>query len=145
MTVVRRTRIALVAAFLAAGLLTGAALAAGPVERVLFKPVGTSGVVGSATLGANGVGTKISVRVAGLRPGSRATVLVRTGRFPRLSASFAKAVTLKADSRGIARASSALRFHDEPVSWTLVADGDHVLTVVAGGKIVAYAEIPGMD
>jgi hypothetical protein len=38
-----------------------------------------------------------------------------------------------------------VRFRNEPVSWGVIADGDHVLTVVVGGKLVAYAEIPGMD
>jgi hypothetical protein len=138
-------RIALLAATLAAAVAAGSAGATAPTETVLFKAVGGSKVAGSATLGANGVGTKVSVRITGLKPGTPAQVLVRVGRYPKLSASFAKAAFVKADAKGVARASSAVRFRNEPVSWTVIADGDHVLTVVAGGKVVAYAEIPGMS
>ena len=134
-----------VAAVAATLLATGAAANYAPTEAVLFKPVAKSGVTGRAELGANGIGTKVSVRITGLRPGATARVLVRTGRYPKLSASFAKAVFAKADAKGVARASSAVRYRNEPVSWGLIADGDHVLTVVVDGKLVAYAEIPGMD
>lgn len=116
-----------------------------PTEGVLFKPVNKSGVTGRAELGANGIGTKVSVRITGLRPGAAARVLVRVGRYPKLSASFAKAAVARADAKGVARASSAVRFRNEPVSWDVIADGDHVLTVVVDGKLVAYAEIPGMS
>jgi opacity protein-like surface antigen len=132
--------VAVVAAAFAAG-----ASAAAPVETVLFKPVAKSGVAGSATVGANGIGTKISVRLKGLAPGAKATVLLRVGRYPKLSASFAKGVVATADARGVARASSAIRYRSEPVSFSVVADGDHVLTVIVGGRVVAYAEIPGMS
>jgi hypothetical protein len=131
---------------LATALLVAAGAAAvNPAEGVRFSPVARSGVTGTATLAANGIGTKVNVRLVGLAPGTTARVLLRTGRYPRLSASFAKAVDATSDVRGVARASSAVRFRGEPVSWTIVADGDHVLTVVAGGKLVAYATIPGMD
>lgn len=141
----RFTRIVLVAALAAVVAVSGAAANYAPTEAVLFKPVAKSGVTGRAELGANGVGTKISVRITGLRPGATARVLVRTGRYPRLSASFARAVVAKADAKGVARASSAVRFRNEPVSWGVIADGDHVLTIVVDGRLVAYAEIPGMD
>ena len=132
--------VAVVAAAFAAS-----AAAVAPTETVVFKPVANSGVKGTATLGANGIGTKVSVRLIGLKPGAKATVLVRTGRYPRLGASFAKAAVATADARGAARASSAVRYRDEPVSWSVIADGDHVLTVIVGGRVVAYAEIPGMS
>ena len=135
--------IALVA--LAAAALAANVTAANPTETVVFKQVAKSGVAGTATVGANGVGTKVSVRLTGLAPRAKATVLLRVGRYPKLSASFAKAVTATADARGVARASSAVRFRGKPVSFSVVADGDHVLTVVVGGRIVAYAEIPGMS
>ncbi len=135
---------ALAVALLAVGATSAAAL--NPTEGVVFKPVAKSGVTGKADLGANGIGTRVSVRITGLAPGATARVLVRTGRWPKLSASFATAVrAVKADARGVARASSAVRFRDEPVSWRIIADGDHVLTVVVGGRVVAYAPIPGMD
>jgi hypothetical protein len=123
-----------------------ATAAANPTEGVLFKPVAKSGVTGKAELGANGVGTRVSVRITGLAPGATARVLLRTGPWPKLSASFATAVgAIKADARGVARGSSAVRFRNEPVSWQIIADGDHVLTVVVGGRVVAYAGIPGMS
>ena len=136
---------ALLAATVVAAGVAAAAPAVNPTETVRFTQVANSGVTGSATLGANGGGTRVSVRLAGLAPGASARVLLRTGPWPRLSASFASAVTVKADANGRARASSAVRFRNEPVSWTIVADGDHVLTVVSGGRVVAYALIPGMS
>jgi hypothetical protein len=136
--------LAVVLTLLALGV--SAATAANPTEGVLFKPVAKSGVAGKAELGAHGVGTRVSVRLTGLAPGATARVLLHTGRYPRLSASFATAVgRITADARGVARASSAVRFRNEPVSWRIVADGDHVLTVVVGGRVVAYAPIPGMS
>lgn len=132
-------------AVLVAAVVAASALAYAPTEGVIFKPVGKSGVAGRAELGANGIGTKVRVQLTGLRPGATARVLVRYGRYPKLSASFAKAVYAKADAKGVARASSAVRFRNEPVAWGVIADGDHVLTVVVDGKLVAYAEIPGMD
>jgi hypothetical protein len=136
--------LALAVAILGVGV--SAATAATPTEGVLFRPVGKSGVAGKAELGANGIGTRVSVRITGLAPGATARVLLRTGPWPRLSASFATAVgSVKADAKGVARATSAIRFRNEPVSWRIVADGDHVLTVVVGGRVVAYAGIPGMS
>jgi opacity protein-like surface antigen len=138
-------RFILLSALAVALFVVAVAAAVNPAEGTRFSPVARSGVTGTATLAANGIGTKVNVRLVGLAPGTTARVLLRTGRYPRLSASFARAVEAKADARGVARASSAVRFRGEPVSWTIVADGDHVLTVVAGGKLVAYATIPGMD
>jgi len=140
----RPIRIALLASALVATLATAAA-ASNPTETVVFKPIAGSGVKGTATLGANGIGTRVSVRLTGVAPGATARVLVRVGQYPNLSASFAKAVYAKSNPNGVARASSAVRFRNQPVSWSIVADGDHVLTVVVDGKLVAYAEIPGMD
>jgi hypothetical protein len=141
-----RTRLALLVAAALAVLAVSAATAAPPLaEGVTFKPVAKSGVTGTGTVTQNGIGTAVAVRLTGLEPGSSARVLLRSGRYPKLSASFAHAVNVKADARGRARASSAIRFRNEPVAFHLVADGHHVLTVVAGGKIVAIAEIPGLD
>ena len=140
-----RIRIAiLVAAALA---VVGAAAAAAPplAEGVTFKPVAKSGVAGTGTVTANGIGTGVVVRLTGLKPGSTARVLLRTGRYPSLSASFATAVTVRADARGRARGSSAIRYRSEPVAFNIVADGRHVLAVVANGRVVAVAEIPGLD
>jgi hypothetical protein len=33
----------------------------------------------------------------------------------------------------------------EPVSWTTVADGAHVVAIVSGAKVVACGVIPGMS
>jgi hypothetical protein len=142
-----RTRLALLAAAALAVLAIAAAAAAAPqlAEGVTFKPVAKSGVAGTGTVTWNGIGTGVVVRVSGLKPGSTARVLLRTGRYPKLSASFATAVTLKADARGRARASSAIRYRNEPVAFQIVTDGDHVLTVVANGKVVAIATIPGLN
>lgn len=141
-----RTRLAfLVAAALAVVAVSAAAAAPPLAEGVTFKAVAKSGVTGTGTVTQNGIGTAVTVQLAGLQPGSTARVLLRTGRYPRLSASFAKAVNVTADARGRARASSAIRYRNEPVAFQIVTDGYHVLTVVAGGRIVAIAEIPGLD
>ena len=141
----RFTRLASLSLVAAVLPVAAATASSAPTETVRFNAVGGSGVKGSATLGANGIGTKVAVRVTGLEPGSTARVLLHVGRYPKLSASFARAAGLRADARGAARATSAVRYRSEPVSWTVVADGDHVLTIVAGGKVVAWAAIPGMD
>jgi lipoprotein-anchoring transpeptidase ErfK/SrfK len=141
-----RTRLAVLVTAALAVLAVSAAAAAPPLaEGVTFKPVAKSGVAGTGTVTQNGVGTAVVVRLTGLKPNSTARVLLRSGRYPQLSASFAQAVNVKADARGRGRASSAIRFRNEPVAFHIVADGRHVLTVVAGGKIVALAEIPGLD
>jgi len=141
-----RLRIVLLAAALATIAVTAAGAATPPLaEGVTFKSVAKSGVVGSGTVTANGIGTGVTVRLTGLKPNSTARVLLRTGRYPQLSASFAKAVNVKADGSGRGRASSAIRFRNEPVGFPIVADGRHVLTVVVDGRIVAVAEIPGLD
>jgi hypothetical protein len=140
-----RALIAVLAAAVVA-VAAASALAAPPLaEGVAFKPVAKSGVAGTGVVRQNGIGTAVVVRLTGLKPGSTARVLLRTGRYPKLSASFATAVTAKADARGRARASSAIRFRNEPVAFNVVADGHHVLTVVVNGRIVALAEIPGLD
>ncbi len=142
-----RIRIALLAAAALAGIAVAAAGAAAPplAEGVTFKPVAKSSVAGTGIVTANGVGTAVTVRLTGLKPNSTARVLLRTGRYPQLSASFAQAVNVKADARGRARASSAIRFRNEPVAFHIVADGQHVLTVISQGRVVAVAEIPGLD
>ena len=142
-----RIRFLLLATVAFAVVAVAAASAATPplAEGVSFKPVGKSGVAGTGTVTANGIGTGIAVRLSGLKPNATARVLLRTGRYPELSASFAQAVNVKADARGRGRASSAIRFRNEPVAFQIVADGQHVLTVVANGRVVAVAEIPGLD
>jgi hypothetical protein len=142
-----RTRLIFLVAAAVAVLAVAAAAAAPPplAEGVVFKPVAKSGVAGTGTVTQNGIGTGVVVRLRGLEPGSTARVLLRTGRYPKLSASFAKAVTVRADASGRARGSSAIRFRDEPVAFQVVTDGHHVLAVVQNGKVVAIAEIPGLD
>ena len=139
--------LSLVAATLAVLAVAAAAAGAPPplAEGVTFKAVGKSGVSGTGTVTQNGIGTGVVVRLAGLKPSTPARVLLTTGRYPKLGASFAKAVNVKADAAGRARGSSAIRFRNEPVAFHIVADGRHVLTVVQGGRVVAVAEIPGLD
>lgn len=142
-----RTRITVLVAIVVAAVAATGASATGPAlaEGVSFKPIARSGVAGTGTVSQNGVGTRVAVRLTGLKPGSTARVLLRSGRWPNLSASFAKGVTVKADASGRARGASALRFRNEPVAFNIVADGYHVLTVIVSGRVVALAEIPGLD
>ncbi|MGI9111322.1 MAG: hypothetical protein ACR2GT_03855, partial [Gaiellaceae bacterium] len=136
-------KIAVIVAAVTAALATGGAAASNPTETVRFAPVAGSGVSGSAPLGANGIGTRVAARVTGLAPGATARILLRVGRWPRLSASFATAVTVRADSKGVARATSAVRYRNEPVALSIVADSNHILPIVPGGRVVAGASLPG--
>jgi len=38
-----------------------------------------------------------------------------------------------------------LRFHGEVVSHDIVADGDHLVVVVQGGRVLGCGAIPGLD
>jgi hypothetical protein len=142
-----RTRITVLVATVVTAVAATTASASGPAlaEGVAFKQIARSGVAGTGTVTQNGIGTRVAVRLNGLEPGSTARVLLRSGRWPNLSASFARAVTVKADASGRARGTSAIRFRNEPVAFNIVADGHHVLTVVVSGRVVAQAEIPGLD
>ena len=122
------------------------AAAFSPTERVpLESSSRASPVHGSAVVGANGAGTRASVNLAGLRAGTAVRVLLQSGTCRRHGASFALLVSGRASGTGAFRATGAARFHGRPVGYGIVADGAHVITVVAAGRLVACGVIPGIS
>jgi hypothetical protein len=126
-------------------LLAVAAIAANPTETIKLKPVGGAGVSGTATMGARGSGTHAVLALRGLAANGSVRALLHAGTCRRPSASFASIGSASANAGGVARWSSTIRFRMEPVSWTTVADGAHVVAIVSGAKVVACGVIPGMS
>lgn len=122
-------------------LLPGMAVAQEAVP-VQLDPVGGSGVSGTATLVAAGDGTHVALDIKGLAPGAgaRATMHANTCAMP--SASLAALPDLKADAIGRATATGSVLFHDMDVALAIMADGEHIIAIHAGGQVVACGLIP---
>jgi hypothetical protein len=129
------------AAVLAAGLLAGSAAAGGPAKARL-QPAGSSRVAGTATLTARGAGTTVALALRGLRPRASFHALLHAGTCARSGASFALVAAAKADATGTVRSSGSVLFHAQPVGIRTIADGGHVIAVVAGGRVVACGVVP---
>jgi hypothetical protein len=125
--------------------LVAAAIAANPTETIKLEPVGGAAVRGTATLGARGSGTHAVLAIRGLAANGTVRALLHAGTCRRPSASFASIGSASANAGGVARWGSAIRFRTDPVSWTSVADGAHVVAIVSGAKVVACGVIPGMN
>jgi len=129
----------LVLAFL---LLPGLAIAQG-VVTVQLDPVGESGVSGTATLSTAGDGTDVALDIKGLAPDVDARGSMHAGTCAMPSASFAALPDLKADETGRATATGSVLFHGtENVALAIMADGEHIITIQAGGQVVACGTIP---
>jgi hypothetical protein len=122
-------------------LLPGMVLAQGAVT-VQLDPLGESGVSGTAILTAAGEGTEVGLEVTGLTPGAEARVTMHANTCAMPSASFAPLPGLKADATGRATATGRVLFHNMDVALTVMADGQHVIFVRAGGQAVACGVIP---
>jgi hypothetical protein len=109
---------------------------------VQLDPVGGSGVSGTATLVAAGDGTDVALDIKGLAQGAgaRATMHANTCAMP--SASFAALPDLKADATGKATATGSVLFHGMDVALGVMADGEHIIAIHAGGQVVACGVIP---
>ena len=125
-------------------LFPGMVVAQEPVT-VHLDPVGGSGVSGTATLVAAGEGTQVALDITGLaqEADARATMHANTCTMP--SASFAALPGLKADATGRATATGSVLFHDMDVALAIMADGEHIIAIKAGGRIVACGVIPKLS
>jgi hypothetical protein len=108
---------------------------ASPTDTVLL------GAKGRALVAAGG----ISVDLRGLKPLVLTNVLLKAGTCKRQSASFALILSRKASATGTLKATGKPRFHGEVVSHRIVADGDHLVVVVQGGRVLGCGAIPGLD
>jgi len=130
----------------AAGALANAALAAAPTETIRLHPQHGSTVSGSATIGASGAGTAVSLDLRGLTPGSsvRARALF-AGTCAHFGAIFAGITTATANATGLIHARGRILFLEMSVDHGAIADGAHVITIGSGSRVVACGVIPGIS
>lgn len=121
-----------------------AASAVNPYVHVKLRPTAGSGVSGSALVAAKSDGTRVTVTLYGLAPKAAVRAFLHAGTCARPSASFAAIVSARATATGSASATGAILFHGAPVSFIGVADGEHIVTVVAGSRVAACGAIPVM-
>jgi hypothetical protein len=110
---------------------------------VELDPVGESGVSGTATLMVAGEGTNVALDIRGLAPGAEARVTMHANTCAMPSASFAALPDLKADATGRATAIGSVLFHGtKNVALAIMADGEHIIAIRAGGQVMACGVIP---
>ena len=117
-----------------------------------LSPQGGSGVGGTATLAPAGDvahaprlddATRVVLEVSGLPPGATAQGSLHAGTCATPSASAAALPGLTADATGRATAGGFVLFRGaENVAFSTVADGDHVINIASGGRVVACGAIP---
>jgi hypothetical protein len=129
----------------AAGALANAALAAAPTETIRLHPQHGAMVTGSATIGASGAGTAVSLDLRGLTPGSSVRALLHAGTCAHFGAIFAGITTATANATGLIHARGRILFLEMSVDYGAIADGAHVITIVSGSRVVACGVIPGMS
>ena len=108
---------------------TGLALAQTSVT-VQLEPIGGSNVSGTATLTAEGNGTRVSLDIAGLAPSTTAQATMHAGTCAAPGASAAELPDLTADANGRATANGQILFRGtESVALATMADGQHIIAV----------------
>ena len=143
-TVKRHVLQLLPAAAVAALALVPPAAAVNPYVHVKLRPAAGSGVSGSALVAAKNDGTRVTVTLYGLAPKLAVRALLHAGTCAQPSASVATIVSATASAAGSASATGTILFHGAPVSFIGVADGEHVVTIVAGSRVAACGVIPAM-
>jgi hypothetical protein len=115
-----------------------------PVPTAVLKPVGGSGVYGSASFGPYQGGTVAALVVHGLKARGFARARLHAGTsLARLSASFTPLPDLWANRRGTARVNGRVLFRGiDDVAFEDIVDGEHSVVIVSRGRIVAYAVVP---
>jgi LPXTG-motif cell wall-anchored protein len=109
---------------------------------VQLDPVGGSGISGTATLTAEGEGTKVELDIQGLAPGEAARASMHANTCAMPSASFAALPDLQADATGMATATGSVLFRGtDSVPLATMADGEHVI-IIQTGQVVACGVIP---
>lgn len=128
---------------LAAGLLAGmASAAAGPTTTARLHSVGGSRVTGVAALEAHAAGTTVFVILRNAEPGARIRALLHARTCAHSGASSALGATGNANGAGTVRATGHVLFPSQPVSMRTIADGGHLIAVVAGARVVACGLVP---
>ena len=140
-----RLRVLRSCAVLLAALLLGLA---GPARAqqsltVSIEPLAGSTVRGSAVLVSEAGGARVSLELAGLRPGASYPARLQAGSCAQPSASFASLPTLAADAGGRAAGSALVLFRgSQPVPLATLADGEHVILLSLADSAVACGPIP---
>ena len=135
-------------AALAAVILTPVALAAGtatPTERIRLEPLAASPARATAVVGRHGRGSRVTVEVSKAPRHALVRAVLNAGTCHTRSASFASAGSARSDGAGRARWTAPILFHNSPLDWDTIADGDHVLVLIINGKAAACGAIPGMS
>ena len=142
MNIVRR--LTLLAALLA---LTASVASAGIAETIRLSPRGGSAVSGTATVSSPGdkAAAAVSVKLKGLKPGASVRIMLNVVAGNSTGASTTLILSARANDRGAVAASGRVRYRGEPVTFASIADGDHAISAVSGGKLVARGVIPGMS
>ena len=125
-----------VAASALAGASSGHA-AGPPTATVQLGPQRGSHVVGTAVVSAEGAGTVVRLSLKGLRPRVRIVARVRSGTCTSLGAGAGRIASGKSDARGRFRVQHAVTFHEMPVAYDTIADGEHVITIASRSRVVA--------
>jgi hypothetical protein len=121
--------------------LLAAAVAAAAVTAPL-APVARSGVAGTAVVTQAFSGTNIVLSLRGLAPRASIRALLDAGTCARPGASVAPIVEARATRAGALRVTGRAFFRSRPVAYETVADGGHVIRIVAGGRTVACGAVP---
>jgi hypothetical protein len=123
-------------------LLSPGMVVAQEMVTVQLDPVGGSGVSGTATLVAADDGTHVALDIKGLARGAEARATMHANTCAMPSASFAALPGLKAGATGRATATGSVLFHEMDVALAIMADGEHIIAIHAGGQVVACEVIP---
>ena len=117
------------------------------VASVELNPVEDTAVRGAVTLVALPEGeTRFELQLAGLVPGTAYSIQLHAGTPAEASASFTALATVEADAAGRAIASGLVRSRGaEAIPLADIADGNHIITVVGAGQIVAIGVIPALE
>lgn len=118
---------------------TGLALAQTSVT-VQLEPVGGSNVRGTATLTAEGNGTRVSLDIAGLAPSTTAQASMHAGTCAAPGASAAELPELTAGANG-----QILFRGTESVALATMADGQHIIAIGGPNGTLACGVIPSRE
>lgn len=127
-------------------LLFAGSIASGSAQESVtanLRPIGGSGVSGTAVVSPKGNGTEVTFDLSGLASNAGVRAAMQAGTCEMPGASFAEAGTFTADSEGRATGTGEILFRGaESVEFIVVADGEHIITVSGPEGAVACGAIP---